>query len=213
MKKWNKWFLLFLVSGMLVACGKDNNVSGGTPTSPVTETPTTVTEGLGSGSLVQPTSLEHFKSLVTSGSFISAKAYCEANYWQCNSQGMTKLNVKHIQGTCSVSSDKLWIFKTSKTTCENGSTTSTTETAAGEITSSTFGTSSRGAHVNKMLELINQGTNGKIYGYQVEIYSNNSYTLFDLSKPLSLNPMYTIKYNSSTSATIIKASSFSASNL
>lgn len=212
MKKWNKWLLLFLISGFLVACGKDNNVSSGTTT--VTDTTNTVVnEGLNTGSLVQPTSLSHFKTLVSEGKFISAKSYCDSNYWQCNTQDMTKLNIKHIKGTCTVSKDKFWIFNTSKTSCNNAATTSSIETVAGEVTSDTFGTSSRGEHINKMLELINQAQNGRIYGYQVEVYGSDSYTLFDLSKPLALNPMYSIKYNSSTSATIIKASSFSASSL
>lgn len=210
MKKWNKWFLLFLVSAMFVACGKDNNVSG---SSSSTDTSTTVTEGLGSDSLVQPTSLSEFRTFVSEGKFISAKAYYEQVNGYYTSEDITKLNVTHIKGTCTVKQDKLWVFSTSKTSCDNASTTTGYETVAGEVVSNTFGTSSRSAQISKMLEYINQSSNGRIYGHQVEVYGTDSYTLFDLSKPLAMNPMYHIKYNSSTSATIIKASSYSASNL
>lgn len=183
MKKWNKWLLLFVISGFLVACGKDNNVSSGT-TSTTTET---VNETITDISNVQyPTTVEQFREFVRQDKFvyINQSSYID--------------RMKFTFKRCDKTNYSGWdaIKNMFKSNCSNSTTITAYEYAADkQVDSNLTGKYTRADQLSHLLSLIDGATRkyfGTSYAQLVVEHSNKAY-IIDLSAPAAANPKHSIE--------------------
>ena len=185
--------LTLVLSTSLISCGSDEG--GGAPavTTPAAPTTPTVTGNLAQEGNFQPaTSLEQFKSFVSSGAFAKANfQQIQNNYnFPTTSQIPGVVYVLRKCGQTQSTSDFLGVDWTStKTSCDDENPIQRKEYSDG-VVESDFGGSKQAIQTN-LLSAINSGTNHQLTksGYALNFAKDGYIYTIDFTAPMTANPV------------------------